>query len=65
MEKKPITLRQIRKKVEINIRRLEQWYDDNNLKSPRVLKVLDSLDHLVLDIKEIEDEEKLCNTSNS
>ena len=39
------------KKIEMNICRIEQWMHDNDSKSPRLLKVLSSLDALVLDLK--------------
>lgn len=41
-----MTNEQIVKKIEMNIRRIEQWMSDNNNKSPRLLKVLTSLDEL-------------------
>ena len=46
-----MTNEQIIRKVEMNIRRIEQWMDDNSIKSPRLLKVLTSLDYLVEDLK--------------
>jgi len=49
-------LEKIRKKIEKNIRRIDQWKDDNDIKSPRLIKALDSLDQLVLNIKEQEGE---------
>jgi len=40
------------KKIKMNVRRLDQWMGDNEIKSPRVIKVADSLEQMVKMIKE-------------
>jgi len=39
------------KKLQMNICRIEQWMHDSGSKSPRLLKVLSSLDAMVSELK--------------
>ncbi len=43
---------QLIKRIEMNIRRIEQWMSDSNSNSPRLIKVLSSLDAIVSELKD-------------